>query len=240
MGNEQQEVAELIRSGRYFDEARRWYQTMYLSPIAERCVFLLVAVVAGVIAIVGFLAVGGLLPITARPPVMIATPALDSEIPSIARLRARDKPLNAALAEFMVANYVVKRESYAAGEFAADMAFVRAHSDPTVLAGYDALYGPQNPRSPANILGQKGRRVVDLYGITLLPGEGDVRQAEVKFSTILEGIGSQAKTQWTARVSYYYSPMVVTGGVDNATGQEYLSVEEPQFKVVNYAVSQTP
>ncbi len=233
MSSEQQEVAELVRSGRYFDEARGWYKALYIGPISERSFFLVIAVLATLVSLMALAAVDALLPLHQQVGLLMRNPDIDRRQMSLVGLRPQGKSLNSSLEKFFVVQYVLDRESYLPVSYAADSAFVRAHSDANVLAQYDALYSPANPRSPANILGNTGKRLVSI---------GDVKGrldkqfhvGTVKFSTALEGVGIEAKTQWTATVSYYYSPLRTKYGPDG------LYVQDPQFKVVSYAVTQTP
>ncbi len=236
MNNEQQEVAELIRSGKYFSEARSWFQALYIGPIAERSFFLLVAIMAGLIALVGFVALMTFLPLTERPALLVATTAPDRVIPVINRVRPTGQKLETALERFLLQEYVERRESYTAQEYAINLAFIRAHSEASVFASYDALYGAANPRSPVAILGTSGKRIATVQTIAL----NGATQAVVKFSTELEGVGTQPKSQWTATLTYAYSPMRTTEVTDPQTGEKDVLVEDLQFKVVSYAVSQTP
>lgn len=239
MTQEQQEVAEQIRSGKYFDEARGWYQALYIGPISERTFFLMVAGLAGLIALVGFIAFLMFMPITQRPGLLVRTADPDRLVMEIERIRPRAQPLERAMERFMLQTYVERRESYIPQDYEANLAFTRAQSDAPTYAAYDALYGRANPRSPVNILGAVGRRYVTVQFINV-DETVEPKLATVKFSTELEGVGVQAKTQWTATLGYYYSPMQPTEMEDPATGELRLTVEDPQLKVVNYAVTQTP
>ena len=235
MSSEQQEVADLIRSGRYYAEARDWYKTLYIGPISERSFFLLIAGLAAAISLLALLAVHSLLPLTWRPGLIVYNHDVDGQRPSLGVLQPHGASMNGSIEKFFVMQYVVARESYQPTDFAADSAFVRAHSTPEVANQYAALYGPANPRSPANVLGSSGKRVVTLGDIAVRRGSKMPRQVTVKFSTALQGVGVEAKTQWTATLSYYYSPLLTKEG-----GPQGLLVKDPQFKVVSYAVTQTP
>lgn len=239
MSQEQQHVAELIRSGRYYSEARGWYEALYIGPISERSFFLVVAGLASLVALVAFIAVMGLMPITWKPAVLVRNTALDTGVPSLVPMSQRGADMNQGIVQFMVANYVGRREGYNAVEYPLNAKFVAAQSDAPTRAAYEATYGKGNPRSPVNVLGTVGQRLVTIHSITLNEAV-EPKLATVKFSTDITGISGGTKTEWTAVLGYYYSPMNVTDEVDQATGEEGISVEDPQFQVVNYVVSQTP
>jgi type IV secretory pathway component VirB8 len=239
MNQEQDEVAALMRSGKYYEEARSWYRSLYIGPISERSFFLLISGLAILTAFIGFIGVMMISPVRETVPMLIKTNQPDVEYPLTSALRSAGEPVDVALERFFVMQYVGSRESYDAKSYAQDSAFVRAHSDPTTANAYSAVYGSANPRSPVNVLAQTGKRQVVMLGVEMPrtpPVQGQPQTAIVKFSTELVGIGVPAKTQWTATVSYYYSPLTIAEQPDS----EELQVKDSQFQVVSYAVSQTP
>lgn len=238
MTKEQEETAELLRSGQYYEDARGWYQALYIGPISERAFFMVIAVLAGLVMLVSIIALTGLLPLTEKPGLLIRNDALNTRTPAIYRIRDEGANINDSMRQFMVGTYVTSRESYKAGDYKRSRAYVLAHSDAPTGASYNALYDPSNPRSPAAILGELGQRLVTIQSVNFKENV-EPKLAIVKFSTELRGIGSTSKTQWTATLGYYYSPMQVTDGKD-AEGNPTVTVEDPQFQVVSYAVAQTP
>ena len=236
MNHEQQEVGGLIRSGKYFEEARDWYSALYIGPISERGFFLVILGLAGFVALVSMAALLRFMPVTERPPIILNAADIDNHAPSLKRMRARTAPIEAEVAKFMIAEYVQRRESYSQDDFATNFAFVRAQSDAPTATAYLAVYAPSNPRSPVSILGANGRRIVQISSVSMGVA-AEPAEAVVKFSTELEGVGTTAKTQWTATLSYYYSP---PKAIESEDPSAEVQVEDPQFKVVKYAVVQMP
>lgn len=237
MKSDDHEATELMRSGAYYDQARKWYKTLYIGPIAERSFFLIVASLAGIVGIVGFFAFVGLMPVTERPGILIANPRIDDTVPNVIRLRNGGEPMNDALRRYYVVQYVLSRESYDAANFAKNSRFVTAYSAGPVAEAYVAAVGPTNPRNPAALLGAYGKRQVGIQSVVVNAG-ADPQTATVKFSTDLVGVGNSTRTQWTATLQFYYSDAVATNVADPETGAETVSMQEPTFQVVNYALTQ--
>jgi type IV secretory pathway component VirB8 len=251
MSEDSTQVGEMIRSGRYFEESRGWYQALYIGPISERSFFLIVAGLASLIAIVGVIALMELMPITSRPGLLLPSDRIDEVKPEALALNPTHMPLNKAMEEFFVRAYIFTRESYRPKDYAANYAFVTAHSDTATANAYAILYGSTNPQSPAAMLGQTAGRHVNIISthIEIAKPPADAKKpdpatllhtATVHFTTQLQGVDSDAITQWTAVMQYHYSDLKVQTTRDPATGQDSTITQDPQFQVVSYALTQTP
>src|SRR6187200_160936 len=102
MSGDEHEASELIRQGRYFEQAHQWYRALYIGPIAERGFFLVLGILGLLIGIGGFLAFMGLTPIVERPPVIVSNAKLNDAIPSLEKLHASGMSVNDALRQYLV------------------------------------------------------------------------------------------------------------------------------------------
>jgi len=239
MNADDQEASELIRNGRYFEQARQWYTALYIGPISERSIFLGLGVVALLVAILGFSAVVRFMPLTERPGLMISNARLFDTVPNLIRLREKGGDLNEALQKYFVSQYVFSREGYLPEVFTMNNLFVMAHSEGDAATQYAAAVSASNPNNPVATLGVYGKRAVQINSVNLREGE-DFNTAVVRFSTETSGVGESAKSQWTATIQFYYSDAVVTETTDPATGEMSATMQEPVFQVVSYALTQTP
>lgn len=237
MAQDSEQLAEAVRSGEYFEQSRAWYRTVYIGPISERSFYLVVVIIAVLIALMAALALKLFLPVTSRPGILIGNERLFDTMPRLVPLRDKGSDMDRSLVKFFIANYVTKRESYAEGDYVSNYLFVRAQSDEATFAQYASVYNSANPNSPAAILGSNGQRVVTLQGF-----ESDfntpVATARVSFSTELQGIEGGSRANWTAEIKYRYTPLVVTPTIDSTTGRESYRTQDPSFQVVNYVLTQ--
>ncbi len=134
---------------------------------------------------------------------------------------------------------MARRESYDAEDYQLNYNFIHAHSNESTYAEYATIYGSTNPQSPAAILGDIGKRNVSITSAkiddTVTP-----HTATVTFETELEGVPTENKTRWTATLQFYYSDLAITQTKDPQTGEMVDTMQDPQFQVVSYALSQAP
>lgn len=234
-------IAESIRSGAYFVQARAWYGALYIGPISERTFFIIIAFLA---VLVAFFSVSGmmrLLPITDRNPVLVyATDRPDDVYMSLLPLAKVREPVSPAILQFFVTQYVIAREGYYSQTFAANARFVRAQSDVNAYNAYATAYSPTNPQSPMASLGEFGQRLVTVYSVQISPIVEGKGTANVIFSAETRGGEVSSTTNWTAKLDYIYKELI-TKPIDNPkTGNQDLQIIDPQFQVVNYVLQQNP
>lgn len=235
--SEQKEIAQKMAHGEYFQDARSWYTTLYIAPIAERSAFLVIAALAGIVSFVAILSVLDLLPITERERIIITSNRMDDTLVAVAPLREQGKPLNSALKKFFAANYVFKRENYRAMDYAKDVAFIQAHSDPAVWNQYVTTSSTQNPRSYASMLGRVGERTVQITDVQV-NSKVEPNVATVKYVTDFKKVTGGTQTSWTATLSFYYTKVSIHEA-PNPSGKPELQIEDPVFNVVSYTVAQS-
>ncbi|MFZ4126214.1 MAG: VirB8/TrbF family protein [Rickettsiales bacterium] len=235
---DQQDVAQKIASGDYYRDARAWYSTLYISPIAERGVFLLMAGLAMLVLLFGALSVVDLLPIVARERIIITNQRMDDTQTLISPLRAEGKSTNASLKQFYAASYVYMRERYRAADYAKNLAFVEEHSDPATLRYFLETQGPDNPDSYAVRLGSVGERTVEITDVSINT-KVQPPIATVQFVTDFKNVTGGSRTAWTATLSFYYTKVSLTEVVNPSTGSSRLKIVDPAFNVVSYEVARS-
>lgn len=234
MSDDNEKIAEMIRGGKYFDEARAWYGAMYIGPISERTFFLIIAILSGVVAIASVFAVSALMPLTTKPGILVsAGPRPEETVQSLLNLRELDSNPDKAIAKFFAAEYVTAREGYSAHTYQGNALFVQNQSDQATYNAFSAQYSSSNPQSLAAIFGEAGTRAVIIDSVSL---RGNT--ATVGFTTEDTGVDPALKSQWTAKIDFNYTPMTTKTVVNPETGQDELQVKDPQFQVVNYVLSQ--
>jgi type IV secretion system protein VirB8 len=233
---EQQEITELVRSGAYFDETKKWYQALYIGPIAERTFFLIIAFFAILVAVAGIIAVLALLPLVERPGILVSNDRMDEVAMNLRPMHRVGEPLDANVRNFYLRQYVVMRESYDKANYPRDYVFVRAHSDEPTFADYASFFAPTNPKSPLVTLGEYGFRIARVQSVEVNT-QVEPKIANVRFSTETTRPDGVTTEEWTATIGFYYSAFEVRSVLDPVSGEARAVTEEPDFKVVSYAVT---
>ena len=239
MTDDPKQLADSVRSGRYFEASRTWYQAMYIRPIGERALFLLIALLAGFVGLVALMSLSSLLPVTTRVPITIYADARgDAVIPRLVKLRGIKGDLNQAMVRFFIKQYVVSRESYSNNGFLRSIAFVRAQSGDAAYQSYQKLMDMDNPSSPIKIMGSVGKRRITVTGINL-DHQGTAGSAVVQFTDEVSNGETVKNSRWTAKLEYQYTEMVAQASANRKSPQEPLEIKDPTFQVVSYGVEKS-
>lgn len=231
MSNENQRISDAVRSGRYFEDARAWFKTVYIGPVSERTFFLLIAALAMVVFFIAMSALIKFMPLTERPPAFIKAPdPIEERIPRLVKIKEGREDINEALQRFLIERYVVARESYSVADFDKNVLFVYGNSSGDVYEAYKGQVDPKNEQSYAAVLGKKATREVTVDSIEIVD-----HVATVKFTTEVNGAEDNAKSRWTAKLDYSYNNVDVTTVQDDG-GDERLETTNLQFQVTGYAI----
>lgn len=236
MTDDSHKIAESIRSGRYFEDARAWYQAVYIGPISERTFFLIIATLAAATAFIAIISVFSLMPLVSRPAIIIpAQSSAEDVVPRLTNLREKRQNAQEAVAQFFVLQYVAAWERYSAEMLQENALFVHAQSDEATYNAYLAQYDASNPQSPTVKLGHEGSVDISVQAVRM-NFKGDGGTAEVDFTSETSSGTTPEKTRWTATLKYRYTEMGIDM-VDNAkTGAGETTFRDPKFQVVGYAV----
>lgn len=238
MSEDAKKIAESIRSGKYYQEARQWYGALYIGPISERTFFLIVAILSAFVAFAGIMAALSLTPLTTKPAIVVpADPRAEDIVLSLIPLRKPGDDLDESLRNFFVTQYVQSREGYEVNAYTRNANFIRAQSDEATYNEYAATYLASNPHSPAAALGVNGLRIATIKSVSI-SGRGKTGSAKVKFSTELKGVDDTTRTQWTAKLDFNYTSLKIESVTNTETHKKELKITDPTFQVTKYVLTQ--
>lgn len=230
-----QDIRKSVDDGSYFGEGRKWYSLIYITPISERILFIIITSIAGVIFCFAVMSLINLLPIKPRIPFVYRAKDIVGEIPSMIRFKAPGEPSNPALIKYYLGLYVTMRESYQENRFLLRWKFMQNYSSAPVFAEYGRLTNPENPRSLIRQYGKYADVKTTIQEVTydrmVQPPQGVVH-----FSTEVVGTDNKKKTNWTATIRFEYTDLTETDHFDERIGDYILNFTEPTFKVVSYDV----
>ncbi len=231
-------LAQSIESGEYYEQARRWYDQVYIAPISQRILFIVVALFAASFMLMAFISVTNLLPISPRVPFVIHNDRPLEYHPKMTRFKKPGEPADPALIRYYLETYIKQREGYNARRMLMSRAFVLQHSVPDVSKAYLQKISNSNPKSPVRLHGRFRDVMVEIRAIRFLPSSDDknIRKAEIDFSTMVVANQQQQKTDWTATLAYEYTNLTMRNTYDETVADYVLDFDEPTFKVTAYNV----
>jgi type IV secretion system protein VirB8 len=223
--DEHTEVAEKIRSGEYFREARAMYDFAVHDPMAERYFYVLVCALAGIIFLASIVAVNGLYPLKRSVPFIVNSMNITEDYPNIRTLISqKDETASTAVLRFVIKNYVVLHEEYDINTFDRNGNGVKSQSTEAVFAEYQRLTNPTNPESPIALYQRHSRRSINVLS-TRQTGNDSI---EAVFEATVIGKNEVKKSRWQANITFNYSGVAL----DESTGK----VKPFTFTVTGYKV----
>ncbi len=232
-------IQESIRTGEYFNEARKWYFVLFSNPIAERSFYMLTVAIAAVTLVISVMAVMNILPISSIFPFYVRNNDTLNKIPQIHKLRKdHSETQDFALMRFFVGHYVEYRERYSQDLFESSAKFVANYSSQAVLDDYNRYIDVSNPASPKLLFSDPWmRRIVEVTSVEINQ-EINPNQAIVRFDASVRGTNSQEVVGFVVNMQFIYTPLQAQTELDSVTGQKVTKFKHPEFQVVSYNVQQ--
>jgi type IV secretory pathway component VirB8 len=217
------EIAEKVRTGEYFREARGMYDTMINDPMSERYLYILITTIAMAILVVSIYAAQQLYPLERSVPFIFNTNNIVDDLPRMKSLVAfKGEDPSEALLRFLVKNYVTTRESYDIETFDRNTSGIKQQSSPQVFGEFQNFINPANPESPIVQYQRHSRRVITILATKRL--EDQDYGMEVYYDVTIENRTEVKKSRWQADIAFSYS------GVE-------LDDEGEKVKPINFVVT---
>ncbi len=146
------EIADKVRSGEYFRDARTMADFDLHNPMSERYVYILITIFSLITFSFAIIAWQGLYPLKPQVPFIFITNDIVEDYPRIIALRSYTGEDNdTALRRYLIQNYVLLREEYDATLFDRNHSAVEVLSNKDVVKEYEDFIAPINPESPISL-----------------------------------------------------------------------------------------
>ncbi len=108
------EIAEAVKDGSYFSDARSWYGSKYIFPLVERSYFILICIAAFLILLLSFSTYKDIQPLKKEIPMLVNIPDTSEEYARIRKLARNENIVdtNIILMKFLSSRYIKAWESY--------------------------------------------------------------------------------------------------------------------------------
>lgn len=231
------EIADKIRSGEYFREARNMFNIDVHEPMAERYWFMFITTLSMSITAAAVIAVMALFPLKIRVPFIVATNNIIDDYPKIkSLLNYVGEDPNVALRRHLVNHYTKLREEYDAAFFDRDHNAVLYLSRPNVLKEYEDFVSPLNPDSPVALYQRNTQRKVNILSTEEIEDDNDKKEngrkqykARVFFGSVLtRGEQEVIQGNYKVDIAFIYEDI----SLDKETGK----VKPYGFIVTSYHV----
>ncbi len=216
-------IADKVRSGEYFREAKSMTNTLLHDTMAERYFYLLITLVAMICFFCALYAMQSLYPLSRTVPFIYVLNDATEDLPRIEALRtAPEQSVDEAVLLFMARNYVTHYESYDISALERNFSAVQHYSAPEVFANYQLLLQTNNPDSPVVLYQRHSTRKIDVMSLT----QPSNNTLEIFYEASVISADHVAKTKHKAILNYEYSKVEFDAENDK--------VKDVNFKVTNY------
>ena len=241
MPEENIETPGLLEQSEYFEKARKWYASVYLSIIPDRYFFIVLTCIAGLTGLISILALIQLMPLNPRVPFIYEATNAYEEVPLVRPIKTyRTQDINDALRRFFLQEYIQRREGYSSSTVGQRINFVRNHSSKESFARYASYMDVrQNPKSPVQELGIYFTRQAKLsatpFQITPIPARPNYYRASILFTVDLYGGTATPTTNYRADIEFFYKDLIVEQTKDMEEDSPF-EITPMRFLVTDYRV----
>lgn len=227
ISEEYRKIAEKVRTGEYYREARNMYDFSVHDPMSERYLYVAITSLALMIFSVAFFAADGLYPLQTPVPFIVNTNNITEDLPRIrSMLSYKGENAGEALLRFMVQNYVVMREEYDIDTLDRDLNGIKSQSMESVFREVQDYIDPRNPESPITLYQRHSKRRINI--VSFKHSSDKESAVEVIYEAIVESRGDTKKSMWQANISFQYTGLALD---QNGEGEK---VKPVKFVVTQY------
>lgn len=194
-------IAEKVRTGEYFREARMMYDSTVNDPMAERYIYVLITICALIILTIAVNAMQDLYPLQTAVPLTYITHDIVEDIPLVKPLQGyKNEDSSEALLRYLVKNYVIQREEYDINSFDRDVNGVKSQSSEAAFKEFQQFIDPHNADSPITVYQRHSRRKISVLSMRRLDGG-----MEVLFEAVVDSRTDVKKSHWRANIAFQYN-----------------------------------
>ncbi len=207
MSSERQEIADKIRDGSYYTDARNWYSIKYLYPISERSMMFLFTIVALFALIPIALLFHNIAQTNNQVPFPINVPDSTYHVSVIRPLAKKSETAQEAVAKYLISDYVKSREEYIHQNVTADnlkklLKKIKSSSAKPILNEYVSYMNENNPYSPLIRYKDHTNRFIKIKSLSFLDHDQTSGKAKVIFEATEESIGTIKKSTWEVAINF--------------------------------------
>ncbi len=174
-------------------QSKSWFQDKYQFVLVQRNFLAILTLGMMVVTLVAAYTVQKLTPLKTVEPFIIQIEERSGITQVVNPMTRSDIKATEALDNYFLWAYVRARETYHPADRNRNWDITRVMSSPEVYTGYRADISPNNPKSPAAVLGASGTRVLTDPTITYL-NDPDRKVAQVRF--MVEETFKKVKTRY--------------------------------------------
>lgn len=159
-------IAKNVRSGRYFEDAKAWYNSIIVNNIVQRSYLILIACVTLILTLTMALNIYSILPNTYQMQFIASIPDLSDFNTKIKKFdQPGNRSINELIYSYLLGFYVKSYESYDYNNLANQLKDINSKSSKQVYKQFYSNLSLDNPTSPILLLQQSGTRTIEIKSV---------------------------------------------------------------------------
>jgi type IV secretion system protein VirB8 len=209
MVDSNKEIAEKIRDGSYYSDAREWYMRHYLYPIGERTFMIIIAAVMCITFALSASNIKSLMTENEVIPFPINVENSTDYFSFIKPLAQGSEGTQEAVAKYLVTDYLKTREEYFPSDLQGNklkykLKKMKSCSSKSVLDEYKNYINELNPYSPIARYGTNTSRSIEIKSFKFIGSDTTSGKAKITFeaTTQTDNDTTTNKSLWEATVHF--------------------------------------
>jgi type IV secretion system protein VirB8 len=215
-------LKQLIESGEYFEEAKRWYKTSYIHPFSQRSFLLIISVISLVVFFSILVNIYNLFPMKREVQYIINSADLTDKSVKIYKATYDERDVQLSITNILVNKYIIAREKYNYQDLKKQFTYVKNNSTRVVFQRFLSFMNIDNSES----LILKYQKNVNRDVTIVASSYPDQNSAIVTIHTVAKDItGKKYEDKlWQIKLQFDIDQV----DIDVASGQKF------NFTVTNY------
>jgi len=215
------DLADKVRNGEYFREARVMFDTSIHDPMSERYLYVLLTVVSIVVFYIAIQAQQDFYPLNSMVPIIINGDDNGEDLAHIQPLmQSRNDTPKMSMLRFLVKNYVKSWEEYDIQTFDRNAGSVKTQSSPELANQYNNFIDPHNPESPITLYQRHSKRKIEILSMREGP-----ESMEVIFEAAVDSRSEIKKSRWRANISFQFGGLALDEKTNSAKPVRFVVTE---------------
>ena len=170
MQDEREKAVELLKSGKYYDEALKWYASRYIMPKTQLATMVVFAAIALYFLFISIVSTIYILPLSRTETFMLNRQLKNSEAIVIRQIGNKQEDASVSYLKYMLAEYVKSREEYNPNRTDRNFNFVVEVSSDDIFMDYLNLSDKnKNPNHPERLYANQAIKEIFVTA-TSVPG----------------------------------------------------------------------
>ncbi len=140
-------LKQLIESGEYFEEAKRWYKTSYIHPFSQRSFLLIISVISLVVFFSILVNIYNLFPMKREVQYIINSADLTDKSVKIYKATYDERDAQLSITNILVNKYIIAREKYNYQDLKKQFTYVKNNSTRVIFQRFLSFMNIDNPES---------------------------------------------------------------------------------------------